>query len=495
MAVQMLEGGSIDMPGDEAKPCFLLLHGFGTTPMDLFRLAEALARHGYSCRLVALLGHSDPTGDLGGVEPADWHAQVLDEFDQLSAEHDQVFVVGFSLGAILGLHLATKRAVAGVVAISIFVRPRYPRLTVALLGLATRLPIRRWPRWLQTTTRATKRSLPHLTSLSPITSIKVVDLGSSTWELLNDVSCPVVLFHSIDDRLADYRAAARLTRLGKSFSMITFTSLNHFLQFDMSPELLCKTIRAYLGLIDSQGSENLEAIAGKAEQRNEDARHWSDIVFRLILAFFTIFGALLFFSLEDVFNESERASTFLLSYVFVLSLYVQLAALYFFYVVRVDVYLKSFAEPLNSGLGWTGFRTNRFVSGAPSATMTRLISASVVGMPLVGAAVLLVYAVVKYWTEDFGPTADNNFHQIFGAVSLLMWLWALRASVSLNSYTTRSLYHRVPLRLPSETVTRAIDELYQSVDPGMVDPTPPTGVAVLGGAWQPRPRRRGLRQA
>ena len=447
--------------------------------MDLFYLASSFGELGYRCRLIALEGHLDPTDDLALVEPKSWQEQVVAEFDRLSAEQEKVFVSGFSLGGILGLQLASMRPVAGVVSISTFVRPRYPRLTSRLLSAASRLSLHRWPRWLQTTDKTTKAALPHLKSLPPKTAIKVIDLGARAPEFVRNLSCRVILFHSLDDRVADYWAAVQVARLNRSVAVVTFASLNHFLQFDVPTQALRNTMLAYLGLDDSGEDELWAPLEERFEQRSEDARHWADMVFRLILAFFTIFGALLFFTLEDVLAQTERASTFLLAYGFVLSLYVQLVALYFFYVVRVDVFLKLFLEPLTGIMGWAAFRSNPYASGTTSATMTRLTALPVVGFPLAGGLVALVYAVFTYWERDFGPRADNAFHQVFGGVAFIMWLWATRAAIALNTYTTRNLYRLMPLDLPSKGIARAVDELYRSVEPGVVDPTPPPDFTAL----------------
>ena len=73
-------------------------------------LGEALAARGFRVRGVRLPGHGTTVQDLADTRWMDWFGEVLREGERLAAETGAVAVVGMSLGALLGLHLAATHA-------------------------------------------------------------------------------------------------------------------------------------------------------------------------------------------------------------------------------------------------------------------------------------------------------------------------------------------------------------------------------------------------
>lgn len=88
----------------------LLLHGFNDTPQSMAYLAGYLHGHGYSVGVPRLPGHGVSLPEMAARSRAVlWRATVLSHFDQLSATHGRVSVVGQSMGGALGVWLATER--------------------------------------------------------------------------------------------------------------------------------------------------------------------------------------------------------------------------------------------------------------------------------------------------------------------------------------------------------------------------------------------------
>jgi carboxylesterase len=69
-------------------------------------LGEALAARGFPIRGVCLPGHATTVEDLAATRWTDWFGAVLREAEVLAGETPAVAVIGMSLGALLGLHLA-----------------------------------------------------------------------------------------------------------------------------------------------------------------------------------------------------------------------------------------------------------------------------------------------------------------------------------------------------------------------------------------------------
>jgi carboxylesterase len=89
----------------------LLVHGFTANPEEMRPVGEELAGRGFPVRAVRLAGHGTTVEDMAGTGWRDWYASVEDGLARLRAEAStsRVAVVGMSLGALLGLHLAATR--------------------------------------------------------------------------------------------------------------------------------------------------------------------------------------------------------------------------------------------------------------------------------------------------------------------------------------------------------------------------------------------------
>jgi esterase/lipase/carbon monoxide dehydrogenase subunit G len=98
----------------------LLLHGFGSSPSSLRQWGEALSADGLAVSIPRLPGHGIRPRDLNRTTFDDWYAEANQALTALRAEHDEVFVMGISLGATLGLALAERRPaeVAGLVLVN-----------------------------------------------------------------------------------------------------------------------------------------------------------------------------------------------------------------------------------------------------------------------------------------------------------------------------------------------------------------------------------------
>ena len=106
------------LPGGGAA--VLLIHGLTGTPAEMRFVAGALARRGYSVACPQLAGHCGSVAELKAARWRDWYASVERALDELAAHHAQVFVAGLSMGALLALELAARRAdkVAGLALLS-----------------------------------------------------------------------------------------------------------------------------------------------------------------------------------------------------------------------------------------------------------------------------------------------------------------------------------------------------------------------------------------
>jgi carboxylesterase len=95
------------LPGNDTG--VLLIHGLTGTPVEMRYVGKGLARAGFTVYGAQLAGHCGTGDDLAATGWHDWAESALAAFDHLRQRVQRVFVGGLSMGAILALHLATRR--------------------------------------------------------------------------------------------------------------------------------------------------------------------------------------------------------------------------------------------------------------------------------------------------------------------------------------------------------------------------------------------------
>lgn len=101
-----LDGASFTYQG--GKTGFLLLHGFTATTAEVRPLGERLHAAGHTVSAPLLPGHSTHPDDLNKVRWQDWVETAEIEYLKLSAQCEDVWVAGESMGGLLCLQLAAR---------------------------------------------------------------------------------------------------------------------------------------------------------------------------------------------------------------------------------------------------------------------------------------------------------------------------------------------------------------------------------------------------
>ena len=129
----------------------LILHGFTDTVHSMHILEPPLAGLGLPYRIPSLRGHgAESPQALRGVSWQDWIDDAADALDDLLGEVDKAIVIGYSMGGLIGIHIAAENPehvdslvlAAAVVQINAPIAPG--RVLNWLAPLIVRL-IKRWP--------------------------------------------------------------------------------------------------------------------------------------------------------------------------------------------------------------------------------------------------------------------------------------------------------------------------------------------------------------
>lgn len=100
----------------------LMLHGFMGSPLSSRPMAEYLCQHGITVHCPLLPGHGHFPNKLYNISRQDWIAEAEEAYEFMRGRFDRLFIIGHSMGNVLGAHLITTR---GGVAGQIMLAPVY----------------------------------------------------------------------------------------------------------------------------------------------------------------------------------------------------------------------------------------------------------------------------------------------------------------------------------------------------------------------------------
>jgi len=113
-----MQGFSLEQ--QENKKAVLLLHGMTGGPSELMQLGKYIHKAGYNVYCPVLPGHCAGVEEVQKTTWQDWHEFVINQFDKLDKDYQEVYISGLCLGAVLAFDIAQERQreVAGVCGLS-----------------------------------------------------------------------------------------------------------------------------------------------------------------------------------------------------------------------------------------------------------------------------------------------------------------------------------------------------------------------------------------
>ena len=429
---------------------FIFIHGYGTSKLDFSTLPEELEKRGHIVEFISLPGHEGFNEKFDNPNISEYKAAVEDCLTKCRDENETVVLIGSSLGATLALDVAKQSNAVGVVGLSTFLGlPFQKRWALSIVKKLTGRS--RFPRQLAVTKPSQASALRASTYIPIVGAQRVEKYGRSLRCSEYRTKGTVLLIHSFDDTVASYMDVARFAQsTSGDIELIGLNGLGHYIAHDIDCGQLATLIEARFGIQSTPDSEVTSFLDEQYKQLNEEHRFWALRIFQLVIAFFTIFGLLLSNSLESVLTNSAGSYYFLLSYTTIPSIYVCMAALYYFFLVRTQAYIAQFIEPYYPSLGFQQYKINSNISGSLSARMSSTVSLILFFIPLFISFYGLFEFVVLH-NVRLAPDRENSLVLVWFTLNVLLLFASVNAVSKVFLYGRRQLYGIIlgPSRSPS----------------------------------------------
>ena len=208
------------------KPAVLVLHGFGGGLGEITSLLSHLRAQGHFCMAPLLPGH-DHSGHISSGYGSDEFSQAAKRaFRSLRRLHEQVVIVGFSMGGLLALRLAAEFDPICVVVINV---PIIPWNFVAI-GYWLRDDL------LQGRLYHGPRIMSSLVRQNPMMFTEYIKLVWRTLPALHRVTAPCLIQQSLRDDTAHYLSAAAIESLLVNSSVSCIYYRHSWHQIGLSPD-------------------------------------------------------------------------------------------------------------------------------------------------------------------------------------------------------------------------------------------------------------------
>jgi carboxylesterase len=252
----MLGHGPVEFFAPGGSPCVVAVHGFGGSAAELRPLLDRIAAAGFAVDAALLPGHGTTPADLQSYRFDDWVNATRARLRNAAERHETVVLLGFSLGTLIVLQLASEgdrpKGLAGLVLLgtAVTLEPRTSAGLAALSRLGTRMPD------LYVAKPAAgdvcdKSVLGDLVTYDrhPLrAAIETYRAGPRVRPVVDRITCPALILHGRHDHVCPWRNAVWLAdHIGsKDVSVRIFEQSAHVLANDFDREDVAREVCSFL---------------------------------------------------------------------------------------------------------------------------------------------------------------------------------------------------------------------------------------------------------
>jgi carboxylesterase len=254
---KMLGEGQREFFAPGRAPAVVAFHGFSGTAAELMPVLRAVAEAGFAVDAALLPGHGRRVEELQEQTFDTWLAGARARYEGAVKEHGRAVLLGFSLGSLLALQIASERpdGLAGLVAMgnALTVRPH------------TSLPFRIWDLFGQPLPDAylLKPKAGDLVDPSAMGSLvsydrhpirsahQVYAAGKRVLRVIDRIECPTLIMHGRRDIVCHWKNATLLADrvAAKDVTVRIFERSAHVLACDGEHEQVAREVVRFVGRV------------------------------------------------------------------------------------------------------------------------------------------------------------------------------------------------------------------------------------------------------
>lgn len=240
----------------------LLVHGLTSSTQEMEELSFYLYSNGYTVLATLLKGHNTSIADLNKTTWHDWYKSVERDFNFLSEQCNEVYVLGLSIGATLSMHLAANKKISKIkklVSLSpaVFYTSPLTKLT-PLLKYIKKYTIKDYSRYYPERKEAffdiaDERELKKRIAYKrvPIKSIaSALDLIRTVKKEIKNIRVPTLIMHSIKDHTIKPTSSKyvydNLELSIKDKKLVYLKNSGHVITVDFDKKMVFKEILDFL---------------------------------------------------------------------------------------------------------------------------------------------------------------------------------------------------------------------------------------------------------
>jgi carboxylesterase len=252
----MLGHGATQFFAPGGCPCVVAVHGFGGTAAELRPLLDRIAAAGFAVDAALLPGHGTSPTDLQRYRFDDWVNATRDRVRKAAESHETVVLLGFSLGTLVVMQLASEgdrpEGLAGLVVLgnAVTLEPHTSAGLAALARLGARMP----DLYVAKPGAGDVRDKSALGALvtydrHPLrAAIETYRAGLRVRPVVDRITCPALILHGRHDRVCPWQNAVWLAdHIGsKDVSVRIFENSAHVLANDFDREDVAREVCSFL---------------------------------------------------------------------------------------------------------------------------------------------------------------------------------------------------------------------------------------------------------
>eukprot|EP01047_Picozoa_sp_COSAG01_P050372 COSAG01_NODE_5089_length_4494_cov_2.160865_2_plen_270_part_00 len=217
----------------KVKQVVILVHGFSACPATLKSLAQYLFEEGLDVYGVRLAGHGTKISDFEQSQYSDWMSSLQDVYEALRPHYQYLSIAASSMGALLGLNLATKYKIDNLLCMGTFIKAQDPWFKLCcLLSPLDYL----WPfSW----GAIPNETIPHerkgfwYEQIPRKSVIQLYRLRSRVMQRLDQVNIPTLVAHAPNDPVAHPDSAhILLKQIATPYKSLLWLGKEHVLALD-----------------------------------------------------------------------------------------------------------------------------------------------------------------------------------------------------------------------------------------------------------------------